>query len=272
MTSRLSKIAPKERSRLAAHQLWRYAIGRRSIKSSNNRLVLVMPFTNDSSGFFEQSLSSVIGVVDAAVLIDDASTDDSARVASRVLGHEMPITLIGLRESLFPQEFRLRALAWRAAKVCQDADWILTLDSDQVLESGWRDQARDLVNQSEYDHVTAPLYDMWDETHYRDDSAWRLSSVRILSRAMNFFPEYWPRAELHSSNMPANIGYLPGIRSDLRIKHLGWSNPEERLRKARLYARLDPEAKWGSAQQYAAIFDSDIDLKEWKDRPMPTCG
>jgi hypothetical protein len=63
--------------------------------------------------------------------------------------------------------------------------------------------------------------------------------------------------------MPMNVLELPAATTDLRVKHMGWSRPEERKRKLARYQALDPEARFGSAEQYASILDPAPNLVPW---------
>ena len=51
-------------------------------------------------------------------------------------------------------------------------DWILNLDSDEIIESSFLTQLEIITNQQMYDAVYFRLYDMWNNSHYRDDKYW----------------------------------------------------------------------------------------------------
>jgi hypothetical protein len=55
------------------------------------------------------------------------------------------------------------------------------------------------------------------------------------------------------------------IKSMLRIKHLGWIRPADKLDKFYRYRKLDPAARYGSAEQYLSILDPRPDLRQWRD-------
>ncbi|MGQ9511857.1 hypothetical protein [Thermodesulfitimonas sp.] len=58
---------------------------------------------------------------------------------------------------------------------------------------------------------------------------------------------------------------LPGIQSGLRVKHLGWMRPADRLSKYLRYRQLDPEGVWGIKEQYETILDTFPRLVRWRE-------
>ncbi|MEK5528909.1 hypothetical protein MKX79_05970 [Viridibacillus sp. FSL R5-0468] len=68
----------------------------------------------------------------------------------------------------------------------------------------------------------------------------------------------------HCGRYLLNIHNLPNSASELRLKHLGWANEQERLQKLERYKALDPGAKYGDIRQYTSILDENPNLIEWQ--------
>lgn len=232
-------------------------------KASGNRLVLSMLVRNEGDRFLRGVLSHAASYVDAAVIVDDASTDDTVEVCREVL-RGVPHTVTTLTESLFHRESELRAIQWQAT-LATEPDWVLCLDADEVFEDAIRGEIRGLIDQTTWDAVAFRLYDFWDAEHYRDDEWWRAHHHYrpFLVRVLPGMPVDWPAAAQHAGRFPPGVMELPMTTSEVRLKHLGWSTHRERHRKYERYRRLDPQARLGVRQQYEAILDIEPTLRQW---------
>lgn len=207
---------------------------------------------NESGRYLARSLLSLEAAVDRIVVLDDASTDDTAEVC-RQLGAE-----VRSRPSTgFAEEWRLRDQLWRWACSLQP-EWIVVLDADEVLRGGSR--LRDILMSLPGGVAAAAvrLWDLWDdEDSVRDDELWT-AHRRHWVVAMRYRPG-WPyllrRQGQHCGRLPLDppgrIAEVDGVD----ILHFGWLRPSDRRLKAARYKRLDPGARWGSAAQYASILD-----------------
>jgi hypothetical protein len=222
-------------------------------KATGNRLVLSMAVRNEANGFLSEVLQHAATYVDAAVIIDDASTDDTVAICHAALG-DLPHDIVSLESSLFADEHRLRRLQWEHT-VAAGADWILALDADERFEDAIRDHIRSLVDHTEVDAISFRLYDMWNATQYRNDGLWRAHDLyRIfLVRPVPGMAADWPPAAQHAGRFPPSVDALAQWTSTIRLQHLGWSTEAARQAKYARYRRLDPDARWGSHEQYESI-------------------
>jgi glycosyltransferase involved in cell wall biosynthesis len=234
-------------------------------KASGNRLVLSMLVRNESDRFLREILTHAARYVDAAVIVDDASTDDTVAVCREAL-REVPHTVTTLTESLFHRESELRAIQWQAT-LAKEPDWVLSLDADEVFEDAIRGEIRGLIDQTEWDAVAFRMYDFWDAEHYRDDEWWRAHHIYrpFLIRVLPGMPLDWPAAAQHAGRFPQSVMELPMRMSEVRLKHLGWSTARERHRKYERYRRLDPKAVYGVRAQYESILDLEPVLRRWEE-------
>lgn len=203
----------------------------------------MMPVKNEwqrKGGRLRRVLHNLEGWVDEIVVLNDASTDCTSELCL-----ECPKVTILVRspEPLFSvNESSMRSRLWQIA-VERRPDWLLAIDADELFEERIVEEIDGLVNQREYDAIDFRLFDFWKgETHYRVDGAWNPWNrfVRFLVRYDPHRQATWPNLPVHSGRWP--LEYRRGIssyQSDVRVKHLGWVNPEEHRQKYEFYAEWD---------------------------------
>lgn len=146
-------------------------------------------------------------------------------------------------------------------------EWIIILDADEMFEEDAPYQLRELLtHSSNIDYFSFRLYDMWTETHYREDLLWQAHKwYRPLAvRNIPKFQDKWQETPQHCGRFPKNIIDLRGGTSPLRIKHLGWLRPQDRLDKYYRYKQLDPHGTYGNLEQYQSILDPNPTLVAWE--------
>lgn len=220
---------------------------------------------NEGTRFLRQVLEEHRKYIDEAVIIDDASTDDTADICREAL-EGIPLHLIQNPVSRFHNESELRKQQWEAV-VRTRPEWILNLDGDELFESCFPEEIDSLLRTADCDLFCFRLYDFWDEASYREDSYWQAhQSYRpFLLRYREDFNYAWNDLPQHCGRLPENIFELSHQLSNLRLKHLGWSKPEFRLEKYLRYMLLDPDAQYGWKEQYQSILDPHPRLVPWSE-------
>ena len=239
----------------------------RVAKGSGNKITLSMLVRNEAARYLRAVLTHAVEYVDEAVILDDASEDDTPEVCKEIFkAAGVPLTLVSNRESGFSNEWELRKQQWELT-LATDPDWILCLDADEQFEQAARERIRRLVNQTLYDVVCFRLYDMWDADHYRSDGCWTAHRryFPLLVRYQPHMSYHWRQTPVHRGRFPQDVLTLPVYRSDLRVKHLGWMDPGDRLRKYRRYREADPQGKYGVSAQYESILDPHPHLVVWQE-------
>ncbi|KJS21271.1 MAG: glycosyl transferase [Clostridiaceae bacterium BRH_c20a] len=237
---------------------------RSNTKSQGNKLTLAMLVRNEADRYLPQVLKHIIQYIDEAVILDDASEDNTVDVCRNIL-QGIPLHLVSNKSPGFHNEIILRKQLWDVT-VSTNPDWILCLDADEVFEDRAKNEIGSLINQPYYDYYAFRLYDFWSPTHYREDKYWEAHKYyrNFLIRHQPHFLYKWQESPLHCGRFPANITDLPGAVSKLRVKHLGWAAPEDRLKKYQRYMKQDPEGKYGIMEQYKSILDPQPNLVEWE--------
>ncbi|OCT14337.1 glycosyl transferase family 2 [Paenibacillus pectinilyticus] len=229
------------------------------------KVTLSMIVKNESHRYLRSVLTQLRDWVDEAVIVDDGSTDDTVDICQKVLAH-IPLKIIRNQQSQFSNEVNLRKQQWEET-IATQPEWILNLDADEWMESRYQPHLDAILSSCTQDAIYLRLFDMWSETHYRDDVYWSAHNTYrpFLIRYKPGFPSVWHEVPQHCGRFPASIHVLPYFLHPCRIKHLGWSNPADRIAKYRRYMELDPNAKYGWKEQYDSILDESPHLVAWQD-------
>jgi glycosyltransferase involved in cell wall biosynthesis len=229
------------------------------------KLTLSMVVRNEADRWLSRALRQHRPFIQEAVIVDDASTDDTVDVVRREL-EGIPLRLVRNTTSRFANEITLRKQQWEET-LASNPDWVLVLDADEILEPRAVVAIPELIQQTDYGVFGFELYDFWDATHYRDDQWWcaHRSPRPFLLRYNPDFFYIWQETPQHCGRMPANVLELNSATVDLRVKHMGWADPRERARKYARYQALDPEARFGVKEQYESVLHSSPNLVEWRE-------
>ncbi|MHB8076898.1 glycosyltransferase family protein [Desulfosporosinus fructosivorans] len=231
------------------------------------KITLAMLVRNESGRHLALVLKQATEYIDHAVILDDASEDNTAQLCREIL-QEIPLTLHSNKEPLFHNEILLRKQLWEMA-LSTNPEWIIILDADEMFEEEAPKQLRELLSlssSSKIDYLSFRLFDLWTETQYRDDQLWQAHKWYrpFIVRNIPGFQTQWHETPQHCGRFPQNIIDLHGGTSSLRIKHLGWVRPQDRLAKYYRYKQLDPNGIYGNLEQYRSILDPSPNLVEWK--------
>ena len=229
------------------------------------RITLAMLVRNESGRHLERVLIQTTEYIDHAVILDDASEDNTAQLCQEIL-QGVPLTLHTNKEPLFHNEILLRRQLWEMA-VRTNPEWIVILDADELFEENASEKLRELLSHSSHvDYLAFRLFDLWTETQYRDDPLWQAHKWYrpFIVRNIPDFQAQWQETPQHCGRFPKNIIDLRGGTSPLRIKHLGWVRPQDRLAKYYRYQELDPNGTYGNLEQYRSILDPSPNLVAWE--------
>lgn len=256
---------------LPAYHIYReeYLNGVQDYKNKNKNLnflpkiTLSMIVKNEANRYLKEVLEAAKEYIFSAVIIDDASTDNTVEICKEILS-DIPLTLIENKNSTFSNEYILRKQQFEET-IKTNPEWILVLDADEIFEKKFKDKIFDIIANTKADAIYFRLYDFWDENHYRDDKYWSGHT-----RFWNFLIRYnskinyeWLETPVHCGRFPKNISDFPYELSDLRIKHYGWMREEDRLLKYKRYMESDPLGTYGWKEQYDSILDKNPNLVEW---------
>lgn len=236
------------------------------MNGTGSRVTLAMIVRDEAGRYLRRALASHLAYIDEAVIVDDGSEDDTADVCLEAL-RDIPVHLVRNGQSMFRDESALRRQLWREA-VGRRPDWLLMMDADEWFEAGAAEAIRKIAAQRDYDAIYFRLYDMWSETHYREDDYWQ---AHCLYRPMMFryrpgIDYVWKETALHCGRLPETVSQFSYWAHPLRVQHFGWAKEEDRRRKYERYMELDGEGRFGWLAQYRSILDPNPRTLPWRDR------
>lgn len=229
------------------------------------RLTMAMLVRNEADRYLEKVLNHVVRYADQVVVLDDASTDNTVEVCKRCLAN-IPHSIAVNTEAGFHNEVELRKQLWNMAAATKP-DWIMILDADEMFEDGIVQIMPHLLSNPNADIYLFRLYDMWNETHYREDNYWQAHKYYrpFLVRFQANYEYKWQETPQHCGRLPINIGSLRVVPCQMRIKHWGWARSSDRLDKYYRYKKHDPDAVYGIREQYQSILDPKPNLIRWQE-------
>ncbi|RAW11840.1 glycosyl transferase family 2 [Paenibacillus taichungensis] len=217
---------------------------------------------NEEHRYLRQALETHRPWIDRAVIIDDGSTDQTVALCQEML-EGIPLTLIVNPASLFADEVSLRKQQWETT-VATGPEWILNLDADEILTTDFGIVRNQLLSGTE-DAIYFRLFDMWSDTHYREDQYWQAHAY-YRPFLVRYRPEWsyeWKETPQHCGRFPLTIQHFAYGCHSSRVKHYGWARAEDRIRKYERYQTLDPDARYGWKEQYESILDAEPRLLQW---------
>lgn len=228
-------------------------------------ITLAMLVRNEANRYLEKTLKHAIQYVDQVVILDDASTDNTVAVCEQCL-KDIPHSIAVNTEPRFYNEVALRKQLWNMG-AATNPDWILILDADEMFEDRVVEIMPHLLRNPNADLYLFRLYDLWNETHYREDSYWQAHKFYrpFLVRYKADYDYKWQETPQHCGRLPVNTGSLRVVPCQLRIKHWGWARPSDRLEKFYRYKKHDPDAVYGIREQYQSILDPKPNLIRWQE-------
>lgn len=232
-------------------------------RKSKKKITLALLVRNEADRYLSRVLAHAVKYADYVVIVDDASTDNTAEVCRKVLNC-VPHRIVVNKQEGFHNEVLLRKQLWQLA--CDTSpDWIIVLDADEIFEDKMINEAHRLAMDDKADVFCFRLYDFWDEKHYREDTYWCAHRYYrpLMVRYKKDIAYQWKETPQHCSRIPINYYAMNSIKSEIRLKHLGWIKPYDRVEKFLRYRKLDPYSFYGIKEQYLSILDPNPTLVEW---------
>lgn len=222
---------------------------------------------NEAGKWLDKWLYQMHKLCDKIIVLDDCSTDNT------ILKMQTPKTKIYQNtECLWEtNEIIARKKLWNyTIQECKNEDWILCLDADELFDSNHLDYINWVFKHlykypiENIDGIGFKLFDMWNDTHYRQDNWWT-AHFRYWCMAVRYNKNKiytWSNKKLHCGRFPLNSSAKMNP-TNIPIIHMGWSTEKLRKEKYERYMKIDGKNKNGLIGQYQSIMDNNPNLIEF---------
>lgn len=236
------------------------------VKTKTRNLTAMMLVRNEADRYLTLCLDHLSRYVDEIIILDDASTDatpDICRMYPKVTLHRNDEPLFPVNESV------ARKKLWDIV-ACSDPDWVLALDADEVFEDRIIGEIWHIIAQNEYDVVEFRIFDFWKSmTHYRVDGLWNPWN-RFSPLLVRYRPEWsfsWPDMQLHCGRIPLEyrLRRVNRLQSDIRLKHFGWADEKDHIKKYMLYSQKDADGRLQAKSHLESVLSKSVKLEKWVD-------
>lgn len=214
------------------------------LRRKRPRIFALLSFRNEMR-FLPDYFENLAPLVDGVIALDDGSTDGSTELVSRRKEVLELIRVPQEREHEWDDARNHRRLVEAAWK--HRPDWLLGLDADERLESGFRERAQMEIDRAKRQGHRAwriHVREIWDDPlHFRADGLWgQKSSARFFEarRDHDFHMQ-----QLHCHWAPLNSrtnGDFP--QADLFLYHLRMQHEADRQQRRLRYETLDPNREF----------------------------
>ena len=233
-------------------------------KWDRRQIITAMFAVKNEAKHLRQTLADIEPYVDHIVILDDGSTDDTVAICK---SFAKVTQIVSNPPGLERDEGRDRNTLFKLAK-STNADWIIPLDGDEMLESEIKDNLQKLCNPLDpwLDAYCFKVATFWrGHEHIRIDGIWGNQRAVRMFRNRRHYQEF-PNLKFHAPSIPVNMPRDRIFNSDLYLKHYGYCDYEEATRKYRFYMSQDKAMDKGmiGAADYSHLVDeSRLELLDW---------
>lgn len=238
-------------------------------KTTRHPVIFAMMNIRNEDRWLREVLDNAARICDGIVVYDDGSTDGTPDICQT---HPAVVAYQRVAESQTDKaRDKNRLLGMAREFLC---DWILCIDGDELLELSAPRRILETLDRCSA-HVAQIDFEflyLWnDRQHVRTDGIYtgifHPCLFRPISQSwtdLNFQPTSHG-GNLHCERTPHNL-YGERIRADIKIEHLGYLLPEDRLRKYKWNTSKDP--KHANEGYYEHLQDQPgMTLAPWDGRP-----
>ena len=204
--------------------------------------------------WIRDSVGSILPLCDRVILYDDGSTDGTADLVDGLPKLTVHRMAAGGRA---PDEARDKNELVEAARRF-GPDWILCVDGDEVLEPGGQAEILMSISSGDAPAYTLRIAYLWDRPdQIRVDGVYRnmtRPSLFQLSKTNGIFERTTYGQNFHCGSVPTDLRGR-SMPSAATLKHYGYMERADRLRKFEWYNRVDPENRLEDCYRHMVIGD-----------------
>jgi len=216
------------------------------------------------------ALREAVGVCDQILVLDDGSTDRTPEICRSFSQVQYRYYQRPLEEARDRNEL----LQWALEN---QAEWILALDGDEVLEEGAATTIRQEISRLDprdpvYTFFNLRFLYFWNDPElYRCENSiygnfWnpRLFTTWGQDTGKLSIGKTGPGHDFHCCSIPANLQGR-GRNIDVCVKHYGYLEPSDRQKKYNFYLQKDPEGA-AKGNYNHLISEEGMSLARWTNR------
>jgi|GEM_PF-6360121 len=202
---------------------------------SKPRLVAYLIVRNEEANM-PRALDALSRYADSVIVLDNGSTDATVDICK-----SYPVVEL---VEYHPEPWHEGNLRNRALTLCRSvgAEWILSLDADEVLEEIIVEEINSLLMPLDpwIDTYAFYLLNFWEgEEYFRVDERWK-PTLRI--RLFRDRPHYFcGNAPTHVGPNPVNLHWKRVRISSIRLRHWGYCDVDKARAKYDFYTSKNPE-------------------------------
>jgi glycosyltransferase involved in cell wall biosynthesis len=188
----------------------------------------------------EECLASLSRFVDAIVILDDGSTDNTVQIC-RSFGKVQH--LLRWPKSFFHEGIDRNVVLAMAKDT--EPDWIVIVDIDEVFEDRIVDVIDGMMSQDQYVAWGFRMLHFWrGKSHFRMDGTWGNETRHHIHPRL-----FRNQPAIHFPPQPIHGAHILGLEgraalADVFIRHYGYSYPDKVREKYQLYRAVDPEGDY----------------------------
>lgn len=242
--------------------------------------------TADHLRVFKMAVKKNVEIADALVVLNDRSVSElwtEAEVFCKEQTDAADILYVQKSNSdrAGLDEYRDRQWMLTQARelVGELNGWYLSFDADEVWEKKLdREYLQRLIH---HPHpsvcgLIVHFYTFWDETEtmWRKDGIFGSMAGNRIMRMMPGHNMMQTDSGMHMGNVPMSRVASVGCETSVRVKHYGFSTPEERQRKYAFYTEYDTVKNPDQigAEDYRHLIDTQVALVQWEENTSVTIG
>jgi len=238
----------------------------KNINIKNKPIITAMFAIKNEEKYIHRVLSHVSEYVDSIAILDDASTDLTLEI---VKSFPKVKKLYVNQPNIGRHEGRDRNILFKLAKEL-NPDWFICLDGDEIFEDRIKDEIYNLCENEYVEGYLFRMFHFWrSEKLYRVDGIWKNQLRFKMFRNRNIYNELESKdMKLHAQTVPKNFTKNKISFSNLRVKHYGYANFSDTVKKYNFYEREDTikDPKQIGRENYSHLVDENsLQVEEWKD-------
>jgi hypothetical protein len=219
-----------------------------------------------SKGHLAKWFSKNSDYFDKWVILDDCSDDETFDTlkGTKQFG-TCKMYIHQTDRPLFKEhENKIRKILWnKVREVAKPGDWILVLDSDEIICPEFIEKSKNIVKKKGL--ISFKKIEMWNKKDYRIDGLWS----NYFDRMFPYEDREWGYDEkgFHFPQVPSYaFTEYPRFNSDIRIIHLAYDTPEKRKAKYDFMMNNPQQDKDITYYHLQTVMDLPV-LKEYKEIP-----